>query len=213
MNPNEAIPLSDDRAPTFVIVPGLRGHVLEHWQTLLERRLANAITVPRMADDAAEKLSCAAWVTALQRTLEPIARPVVLVAHSAGCAIVAHWARSHERPIHGALLATPPDFATPLPQGYPPLETFARNGWMPMPDDRLPFPSIVAASTNDPLASFDRVANLAARWGSRLVNLGAVGHLNPAAGFGPWPRAEMLLRELCGSLDVVNDAGHGTRGT
>jgi predicted alpha/beta hydrolase family esterase len=211
MSSNGAIPVSADRPPTFVIVPGLRGHVPGHWQTLLEQRLGNAIAVPRMAEDAPEKLSCGAWVAALQRTVDPIAGPVVLVAHSAGCAIVAHWARRHERPIHGALLATPPDFATPLPQGYPPLETFARHGWMPMPDDRLPFPSIVAASTDDPLASFERVAKLAARWGSRLVNLGAVGHLNPAAGFGPWPRAETLLRDLCGALDVVDDANRDTR--
>jgi serine hydrolase len=204
--------VNHDRAPTFVIVPGLRGHVPEHWQTLLEQRLENAIAVPRIAADAPEKLSCAAWVAALQHTLAPVTGPVVLAAHSAGCAIVAHWARRHDRVIHGALLATPPDFQTPLPDGYPALETLARNGWTPMPRERLPFPSIVAASTNDPLASFERVAGLAVCWGSRLVDLGAVGHLNPAAGFGPWPRAEALLRELCGSLDVVVDdspsAGH-----
>jgi len=204
--------LSDDRAPTFVIVPGLRGHVPGHWQTLLERRLANALEVPRMAEDAPEKLSCAAWVAALERTLASIAGPAVLVAHSAGCAIVAHWARRHERPIHCALLATPPDFETPLPQGYPPLETLARNGWIPMPREPLPFRSVVAASTNDPLARFDAVADLAVRWGSRFVDLGPVGHLNPAAGFGPWPRAEELLRELCGSLDVADDAGAAARG-
>jgi uncharacterized protein len=28
------------------------------------------------------------------------------------------------------------------------------------------------------------------------VNVGAVGHLNPAAGFGEWPQAEALIREL-----------------
>ena len=59
-----------------------------------------------------------------------------------------------------------------------------------------PFPSIVAASTNDPLADFDRVASLATSWGSTLANVGAVGHLNPAAGYGPWPRAEEFIREL-----------------
>ena len=204
---------TERRAPTFVIVPGLRGHVPEHWQTLLERRLENAIEVPRMAADAPDKLSCSAWVAALQRTLASVSGPIVLVAHSAGCAIVVHWALRHDRAIQGALLATPPDFETPLPEGYPTLETLGSNGWTPMPRDRLPFSSIVAASTNDPLANFDRVAHLALGWGSRLVNLGAVGHLNPAAGFGPWPRAEALLGELCGSLDVVADdsrpAAHG----
>ena len=70
------------------------------------------------------------------------------------------------------------------------------NGWLPTPRARLPFPSIVAASTNDPLGRYDRVAELAAAWGSRLVDVGAVGHLNPAAGYGEWPRAEEFIREL-----------------
>lgn len=65
-----------------------------------------------------------------------------------------------------------------------------------MPRVPLPFPSIVAAGTDDPLADFDRVADLARAWGSRLVNLGQVGHLNPASGYGEWPRAEELVREL-----------------
>jgi predicted alpha/beta hydrolase family esterase len=29
--------------------------------------------------------------------------------------------------------------------------------------------------------------------GSQLVNAGAVGHLNPASGFGEWPMAATLL--------------------
>jgi uncharacterized protein len=37
---------------------------------------------------------------------------------------------------------------------------------------------------------------LARCWGSRLVELGEVGHLNPASGYGEWPRAEELIREL-----------------
>jgi serine hydrolase len=31
----------------------------------------------------------------------------------------------------------------------------------------------------------------------RFVNVGAVGHLNPAAGYGEWPQAEVFVRELC----------------
>lgn len=37
---------------------------------------------------------------------------------------------------------------------------------------------------------------MAAAWGSRLADLGNVGHLNPAAGYGPWPRVHDLLAEL-----------------
>ena len=42
----------------------------------------------------------------------------LLVAHSAGVMMVAHWAQSHDRPIRGALLATPADLEQPLPAGY-----------------------------------------------------------------------------------------------
>ena len=183
--------------PAVLIVPGIRDHVADHWQTHLEQRLPNAVAVPRMHPGAPEKLSCAAWVVALDRSLAALDGPVVLVAHSAGVAIVAHWARSRRRPIKGALLATPPDFESPMPPGYPSLATLRENGWAPMPRERLAFESIVGASTNDPLGRFDRVADLAKRWGSRLVDLGAVGHLNPASGFGEWPRAESLVGELC----------------
>ena len=182
-------------APTILFVPGLRDHVAEHWQTLLEAQLPHARCVPRMERD---KLSRAAWVEALDRSLAAIEGPVVLVAHSAGVMITVHWAVHHSRPIKGALLAAPPDFERPLPEGYPKQDVLLDNGWLPTPRARLPFPSIVAASTNDPLAELSRVASFATSWGSTLVEVGAVGHLNPAAGYGPWPRGEDFVRELAG---------------
>jgi len=180
-------------SPTILIVPGLRDHVAEHWQTLLEQRLLNAVSVSRMERD---KLSCAAWVAKLDQSLAQFDRPPILVGHSAGVMIVVHWAQKHHRPIKGALLATPPDFESPLPDGYPTQETLKQNGWLPTPRALLPFPSIVAASANDPLGRVERVAALAEAWGSRLVMLGNVGHLNPASGYGEWRQAESFIREL-----------------
>ena len=179
--------------PTVLIVPGLRDHVAEHWQTLLERKLPNARSVPRLETD---KLSRAAWVAALDRSLAQIEGPVVLVAHSAGVMITVHWANAHQRPIHGALLAAPADLERPLPGGYPSQQVLLDNGWLPIPRTRLPFPSIVAASTNDPLAQYERVTSLAMYWGSEVVNVGAVGHLNPAAGYGEWTDAEGFVARL-----------------
>jgi uncharacterized protein len=37
---------------------------------------------------------------------------------------------------------------------------------------------------------------MAAAWGSRLLDIGAIGHFNPAAGFGHWPRAAPRVHEL-----------------
>jgi predicted alpha/beta hydrolase family esterase len=54
--------------PPILIVPGLRDHVADHWQTLLQARLPNAVSVPRMERD---KLSCAAWVRMLDQALAP----------------------------------------------------------------------------------------------------------------------------------------------
>lgn len=182
--------------PTVLFVPGLRDHVEDHWQTLCAGKLTGAHTVPPLE---ADKLSCAARVEAMQAALQKIDGPVVLAAHSAGVMITVHWARKygHTRPIQGALLATPADLECPLPEGYPSVEAIGANGWLPIPRTSLPFPSILAASTNDPLGSFDRIKGMAKDWGSRLVNLGRVGHLNPAAGFGEWPQALELLHELC----------------
>jgi predicted alpha/beta hydrolase family esterase len=183
--------------PTVLIVPGLRDHVADHWQTLLqaelERRGTPVACVPRRQYD---KLSCDLWVEAIDRAVAAIVGPVVLVAHSGGVMMVAHWSARHRRPIHGALLATPADLERPLPPGYPTMDELERNGWLPVPRHRLPFRSIVAASGNDPLADRARVAELAAAWGSELVDLGDVGHLNPAAGFGPWPPALELVDAL-----------------
>lgn len=192
-------------APTILIVPGLRDHVAEHWQTLLAERLPalgmEARTVPPMGR---EDLDCDTRVAAIEREARAIAGPVILVAHSAGVVMVAHWARRTQRAIHGALLATPADLERPMPAGYPTMDALHAAGWLPVPRRPLPFPSIVAASRNDPLASVERVTELAQAWGSRFIYLGAVGHLNPTSGFGEWPRAIELIGQL--SMEVPLDA-------
>lgn len=179
---------------TVLIIPGLREHVPDHWQTLLAAKLPRVRSVAPLEHD---KLSCAARVDAIDRALAAIEGPVIIVAHSAGAMMVAHWAALRAtREIRGALLAAPADLETPMPAGYPTTEALELNGWLPIPRARLPFPSIVAAGSNDPLTRLDRARDFAQAWGSRFVELGAVGHLNPASGHGEWPRAEEFIREL-----------------
>jgi predicted alpha/beta hydrolase family esterase len=183
-----------------LIVPGLRDHVAEHWQTLLATRLPRVRTVPPMGR---EDLDCARRCAAIEREAQAVEGPLVVVAHSGGVVMIAHWARITRRPVLGALLATPPDFERPMPAGYPTIAELEAGGWLPVPRRPLPFPSIVAASRNDPLGAFDRVAGLARDWSSWLVDLGEVGHLNPASGFGEWPMAERLICELDASATVA----------
>lgn len=180
--------------PTILFVPGLRDHVEDHWQTHAQKKIPGARCVAPLEQD---KLARDARVEALQAALTEIAGPVVLAAHSAGCMIVVQWAQKYRRAdIVGALLAAPADVESPMPAGYPTVDQLAENGWTPIPRQPLPFPSIVAASTNDPLCSFERAQGMARDWGGRFVDVGAVGHINPPAGFGEWQQGEDLIREL-----------------
>ena len=194
-------------APTVLIVPGLRDQVEEHWQTLLASRLPRVRTVAPMGR---KQLDCAARIRAIEQEACAIEGPVIVVAHSGGVIMLVHWARKTRcRGIVGALLATPPDFERPMPAGFPTIEDLSAGGWLPVPRIPLAFPSIVAASRNDPLAHYDRVASLADGWGSRLVDLGDVGHLNPASGFGEWPGAVSFIDEL--AAGAAAGSSHSTR--
>lgn len=178
---------------TVLFVPGLRDHVEGHWQSHAARALPGSLTVEPLTTD---RLSLAARVTALDAALRAIETDVVIAAHSAGCLMVAAWAQNPSRAIKGALLATPADVENPLPPGYPSPADLSAGGWVPIPRAPLPFPTIVAASRNDPLASFDRVGALALDWQAAIHDAGQVGHLNPPAGFGPWNEAAALIGRL-----------------
>ncbi|HEY4081647.1 MAG TPA: alpha/beta hydrolase [Burkholderiaceae bacterium] len=182
-------------AATVLIVPGLRDAVAQHWQTLLEAKLSRVVSVPPMGR---EDLDCARRMAAIEAAAQSIEGPIIAVAHSGGCIMLAHWARQTRRPLWAALLATPPDFESPMPEGYPSLQALDAGGWLPVPREPLPFRSLVAASRDDPLGEFDRVAALANDWGSDLLDLGQVGHLNPASGYGDWPLALELIERLGG---------------
>jgi predicted alpha/beta hydrolase family esterase len=182
--------------PTILIVPGLRDEAPGHWQTLLATELAaTGRAVVSVRPMGRQNLDCAARVAAVEAAAQAIDGPLVIVAHSGGCMTVAHWARQTRRAVHGALLAVPPDFEQPMPAG-PARPALRAAGWLPVPRLPLPFRSIVAGSRNDPLASWERAKGFAWSWGSSLVDLGEVGHLNPASGFGPWPLAAGLIDHL-----------------
>ncbi|MQM23990.1 hypothetical protein GFD30_00135 [Glycomyces sp. NEAU-7082] len=123
-------------------------------------------------------------VAALNTAIASSGEPVVLVAHSAGCIATAIWAAAHAGPVRAALLATPPDL----------------GGQAAVPMRPLPFRSIVVASSDDPYCSPAGFAAYAAAWGSALHDAGAVGHLDSATGFGPWPDGEALVAELAAQV-------------
>jgi predicted alpha/beta hydrolase family esterase len=172
---------------TVLVLPGYGDSGPEHWQTLWERRHGYA----RVVQDDWERPDLAAWKRRLAQALDGACGPVVLVAHSLGCALVAHAAADGmaER-IAGALHVAPPDVDEIL-HVLPEVESFA-----PMPMRPLPFPAILVASGNDPYAELPRAKAFAAAWGARLVDVGEAGHVNAESNLGEWPEGHDLLEEL-----------------
>ena len=169
-----------------LILPGLFNSGPEHWQSRWE---AAHPEFRRVLQEDWEAPRCADWIARLDEAVR--ATPgAVLVAHSSSCALVAHWAAAHATGgIRGALLVGPSDPEAP---SYPAGPT----GFAPMPLQRLPFPCVVVASRNDPYVSFERARQFALAWGSRLVDVGDLGHINSQSGLGDWPFGFALLEEL-----------------
>jgi predicted alpha/beta hydrolase family esterase len=144
----------------------------------------------RVMQDDWERPRCADWIARLEDAI--LATPdAVLVAHSSSCALVAHWASTagSGRRVRGALLVAPSDTeAASYPAGP--------TGFAPMPLRRLPFPSVVVASTNDPYVTAARARTFAEAWGSRFVTIGDAGHINSQSSLGDWPAGFALLQEL-----------------
>jgi uncharacterized protein len=172
--------------PPVLIMPGWGDSGPQHWQTLWER--ANP-GFRRVVQRDWEYPIRTEWAETLTREIRATGQPAVVVAHSLGCIALAHCASGGALPLKGALLVVPPDVEDP---DFPPVI----EGFAPVPRARLPFPSVVVASRNDPYAAFERSRSLAEAWGSRFVDAGASGHINADAGFGPWPLGETLLAEL-----------------
>ncbi|HEY6870169.1 MAG TPA: alpha/beta fold hydrolase [Novosphingobium sp.] len=189
--------------PLLLIIPGLNDSGPGHWQTRWEQVLPDAGRVELgMWDDPHRNT----WVNQLNLAIHRADRPVVLVAHSLGCLTVAWWAQYEQPgphgPVIGALLVAPPDVDRP---GLDPrLARFSA-----CPRRELPFPSVVAASRNDPYCQPRAAMALARDWGSTFVDVGDHGHINAQSNLGDWPAGQRLLARVIAEAtgQIVPGAG------
>jgi uncharacterized protein len=174
---------------SVLIIPGLGDSGPQHWQSLWE---ASHPEYQRVRQADWEHPSCSDWVSKLDAAISSASQPIVLVAHSMGCIAVVQWAATTgngNQRVASALLVAPPDVeAETIPVGP--------TGFAPCPLIRLPFKSMVVASTNDPFATLERARRFAEAWGSESVILESAGHINAASGYGPWREGERLLDKL-----------------
>ena len=170
----------------FIILPGIGGSDESHWQTHWEREDK---AMRRFTPASWDAPDFANWLAALELAVATAPTPPVLIAHSLSCLLVAHWQKKSGLAVRGAFLAAVPDPASPV---FP---AEARDFSDP-PRHRFRFPCLIIASTNDPFGSLDYARARAAQWGGECRAVGALGHINNAAGLGQWPDGQALLRSF-----------------
>ena len=172
---------------TYLILPGLGNSGPDHWQSHLERKGEHFIRVHQMDWESPK---CDDWLEAFDLEINKHDHgDVVLIGHSLACVAIAHWANKYGKMIKGAFLVAPSDIEKPA-------YAFNAIGFDPIPLKKIPFPTIVVASTNDPWVSLGRAKYFAENWGSQFVNIGDAGHINTDSGFGPWDEGFAMLERF-----------------
>lgn len=172
----------------ILIMPGLGGSGEKHWQSFWAKSFSNAI---RLEQENWDEPELDKWRDQLNITLLKLDSPVILVAHSLAVSLVAHWAAKYDNPnIKGALLVAPADVDSPAHTPD------AVRGFSPVPITKLPFPSIVITSENDPYVDVQRAGYFAAQWGSGFINIGLNGHINSDSNLGLWEEGQLILKRL-----------------
>lgn len=171
---------------SVLVLPGFGNSGPAHWQTLWEVRHPAWRRVDLGQWDAPR---CEDWVRALDAAVRHCPTPPVLVAHSLACLLVAHWAGQSSAPIKGAFLVAVPEPASP---SFPATAV----GFVPVPMQLLPFPTLVVASANDSFGSVAHAQRCATAWGSRFIDVGEAGHINADSGIGEWSEGYALFEEF-----------------
>ncbi|MBC3883601.1 RBBP9/YdeN family alpha/beta hydrolase [Undibacterium griseum] len=175
---------------TILICPGLSDSGPAHWQSLWEQSMTQAVRVQQADWDNPTRT---AWMAGLASAVSTVSDEVILVAHSLGCALVAHWMAAGmpgltgTQKIQGALLVAPPDVGR---AGFP------APCFSPMPTVPFPFPVKVIASDNDPWCDIAVSRAWAEAWQAEFHNIGAKGHINSESGLGDWKQGKDWLSEL-----------------
>ena len=170
---------------TTLLVPGLDGSTGGHWQQWWLDRDPEAAMVH--FTDLGDPVPAAMEVELIEAILENPG--CILVGHSLGAILIARvLAEWPQLDVAGAMLVAPAD----------PMEHKRLYRFNPISEVPLGVPATAVISQNDPLMSHAKAKGLAKSWKAGVVDLGQVGHINLASGFGPWPLGLQLRDALLG---------------
>ena len=173
-------------ATQILIAPGYGNSGEEHWQTYWQKENKDFVRIEQR--DWFEP-SADEWVETIEKYVREASGEVVVVAHSLACIALVHWAQKTNLTLKGALLVAPPDANDEK------LKNVVK-GFSPIPLQKLPFKSIVLASTNDEYNPIGNAELFAKNWGSEFVNIGQKGHINALSNLHNWPEGRSYLSRL-----------------
>ena len=179
----------------LIVLPGIGNSGPQHWQSLWQNQHPDWI---RLAPSSWETPQLDDWMHALERAIAQAKDRPLLLAHSLACLLVVHWAArtpDAAQKISGAMLVAAPDPDSAI---FPAAAASFRH----VPDQSLPFPAMLVASSDDPYSDIRLAQRKAAVWGCEFVAAGAIGHINAGSHLGEWQQGYSLLSR-CLNRDIV----------
>lgn len=174
-----------------VIVPGVGGSDQEHWQSWLQRQL---MSCSRVSQADWNQPILAQWIENLVTTLNAAPNQVQIVAHSFGCLTSVAALAQHPilaKKVKKMLLVAPANPARFGEHGFVQDHLDPTGKAQHYAEYFLQLrPSVhteMIISENDPWLALEDAKRLANAWQVPARNLGQVGHINIASGFGPFP--------------------------
>jgi predicted alpha/beta hydrolase family esterase len=172
----------------IVFVYGYEGSGEGHWQRWAAAELAargHTVAFPELSSPAAPEKD--AWVAELHAVVGAAVRcgeSITFLCHSLGCWAVDHLLTTHGTAgVHAALLVAPPSpflVFEPVDSFLPPPRR--AEVWAPVATRTL-----LVGSDDDDYASAEELEDVARGLGVPCRILPGAGHINVAAGYGPWP--------------------------
>jgi len=165
-----------------LILHGWQGSGPDHWQTWLAGRLGARATYPELPRPFTPRLDD--WLEALEAELQGHS---VVVCHSLACVLWLHHARrAAGPPVDRVLLVAPPSES---------VNCADLHGFFPLtvePSDlgRAATGTRLVCSDNDPYCPEGALRVYGEPLGIDTELIAGAGHINPEAGYGPWPEVE-----------------------
>lgn len=175
-----------------LIVPGVGGSEYDHWQSWLQRDLMQC---SRVEQKDWNYPILKKWVAEFVQSIQKIDDDIEIVAHSFGCLTSLAALAQHPNLMHNIkklILVAP---ANPERFGEQGFAHDSQNNYSAYFHTlkKLQVPTVMLISENDPWLSFEDAQVLANSWEIKPINLGQVGHINVASGFGPFPEIKQYL--------------------